>query len=1303
MLKTKLVFILLGMVCSAVLVDAQNLVKNPGFEEKLNLSDIYGQAGWGLYNPNNYDVVLERDDQIIHSGEFSGVLIVNSPDIHDVVLRQLIDIKGGETYSFFLWYQSSEAPMSLIFVFWDEKSPVGYKGFDNLSSKPNEWIQYTGTIRTPENTTRLALEIRPSSKGIYRLDDISLLLVPAAPAKSIEEGRKKRILILVSEYPTVPCLKTRELFEKNGYEFYLASDFNKITPNFLNKFDIIILGTPFPKVNVTTGKLEPEKEKALGMLWEYVKNGGSILITHAGDQDRGLGIDAQNEFLEPMDAKVLKEIVLDANPLNKYEPESTLVSYVFYHTSKILPSPVSEGVKGLNYVCYYYEPMNTTLQNPIKVGPDWTVVVQGEKTAYSKSYATGGGGMVGALQNSGTYSESPPLVAIREFGKGRVALWPINSGLIYLDGYHKLLDGGVIMNSEVKGKPSNGEALFYNLLTWLCEPSTKIARAEVNESDPIIRRTELVTDAAQKKYNWDTVKLDRPYKKSYKGLIGAISGLSSGTGTPEEFIEAAKNAGYDFIIFTEDLAKMDATKWEKLRTICKDNTTADFLACPGLKYLTEQGSECIIWGPTVVWPKDEWRSKKYPERLIWSGDWIENIATGLQYETFPPSAVIKDSTSPKPAWFLGHFKGFAVYTYEDGNLVDDSYETYLKLQENTDDLFPLAVHLVKNPAEVASAAKIGYQTYTQGNDVREVIRNHTGLWGYEVGWWTFISSGPLIDNFRGYNLKWADMAHLGVDADRLRLRIEVSSEKGLREVKLLDGTRLVAHWLPEGTKTFSKEIDRFHDRSHAFIVEVTDVDGNRAISSDRWTYVEDYFYGMCRDNWNTFVWGKCRESSRIKPIKGFENYIPQNNFFEVLPRIFAKNEETKFLPAFYQIIRWSGRFGSVVDNILYGGYDPGVKLAGWHIRHYPYEIHPIKDYSFTIRRYEFMTARDNPNIQLYEGEINFNTDIEIIEDKTALCPPSVAYPGIRLLATNYMNPRPSNIAISQNGKVSIMKIKGGLEGKLNKGDYFSLYPSAGGSLSVISLMDGMKYGLFYLDASETPYATVGIDLPSLKIKSGTKVKFKFITVVGPPIVEDQEPTTVKWVTSSLGLSGEPTYKVNPTIGNVLSSEFILKLKANNGSFRGTITEARLPLDLPILIEGLNERWDAGIWYPGKNKIAMVERKIDEYSEYHTSVVSKDVEDLLIRIPVMDGCSYCQIDTSYGNKDIFIGNFVVCDQKDIFIRVVEVKKGYARIEVNNPTDKPVKCTVKRAQGFTLIPEFSKTFTVKTGDSIQFEIR
>ena len=188
----------------------------------------------------------------------------------------------------------------------------------------------------------------------------------------------------------------------------------------------------------------------------------------------------------------------------------------------------------------------------------------------------------------------------------------------------------------------------------------------------------------------------------------------------------------------------------------------------------------------------------------------------------------------------------------------------------------------------------------------------------------------------------------------------------------------------------------------------------------------------------------------------------------------------------------------------------------------------------------------------------------------------------------------------------------------------------------------------------------------------------------------------------LGIGCAPAYTVTASIGRAETVDGILRLTPDNGSFRGTTTAADLPIDLPVIMSGLNPNWDAGIVYYGKNQIRTPMYSTNEYLQ--RSIFMHDVEhqDLLIHIPVLeDGNGYLQIETSRA-RDLFIGNLLICDAPQVRLTVVDTTAGKRKIEVHNPTDQVVRTTVRPARGFTLLGDFARTVEVQPGSSLIVEL-
>ncbi|HEY3416510.1 MAG TPA: hypothetical protein VGM23_06475, partial [Armatimonadota bacterium] len=150
------------------------------------------------------------------------------------------------------------------------------------------------------------------------------------------------------------------------------------------------------------------------------------------------------------------------------------------------------------------------------------------------------------------------------------------------------------------------------------------------------------------------------------------------------------------------------------------------------------------------------------------------------------------------------------------------------------------------------------------------------------------------------------------------------------------------------------------------------------------------------------------------------------------------------------------------------------------------------------------------------------------------------------------------------------------------------------------------------------------------------------------------------------------------------------------------TQAKLPLDLPVFIDGLNERWPAGILYQGRNELMVPVWRIDKVGNRYAELVKTPGENQLRRFAINNGTGMLQVDTEIGDKDIYIGNLLVCDNREIILSLDDARPDKRIITANNPTDTPVTCTIKPGPGFDLLGNFSKTVTLQPGGFERFSL-
>jgi hypothetical protein len=238
------------------------------------------------------------------------------------------------------------------------------------------------------------------------------------------------------------------------------------------------------------------------------------------------------------------------------------------------------------------------------------------------------------------------------------------------------------------------------------------------------------------------------------------------------------------------------------------------------------------------------------------------------------------------------------------------------------------------------------------------------------------------------------------------------------------------------------------------------------------------------------------------------------------------------------------------------------------------------------------------------------------------------------------------------------------------------------------------------------YLGCSLDGGQPKLAKGQKVNYRYLAVwSGVNPIPDNG--FIEEVFDKLGMRGRTAYTVAPRHGAVLDTRFVLRLQAENCGFAGKITQANLPMNLPVFIEGLNPRWPAGILYKGKNVLLVPVWRMDKVGNRYAERVKTQGRNQLFRFAIpatrgtssLNGTGMLQVDTEISDKDVYIGNLLVCDQPEVFLSLDDVRPGKVVFTANNPTDKGVNCTIRPGPGFDLLGDFAKTVTLPLGGFVR----
>ena len=1132
--------------------------------------------------------------------------------------------------------------------------------------------------------SRWGLATRSAALAALALSGASMLS-PRSAAQEPKAGKAAACLVLMHHakegepkpdlrmnHFALPDPKLRARLKALGFEVSAAPYASGLTMDFLKQFNVVVM--PHPYLRGYAPGLDDMAAEKQQLLLDYVQAGGGLLVLRTQGWQFGEDIDELNRWLAPLDLEIPSEQVVDDEHKLTLESGSKLS-----WTDNLATHPVTEGVGGIFYTTYHHMYSDST--SPVKPGKDWTVLLRGKATTRSMKTVKGA---KPPPPTPGTYASEPPLLAVRDYGKGRVAVWPVNSTIIWQDGYHMLWGRGLVMDGESSGMRGDGAKLVENLLTYLAEPS----RGEFGGFKPPPKE-EPKPELGFVTIDWDKDGYSGAYMPHcFVGLIGVKSALSSGTGSPAQFIQAAQEAGYDFVGFTEDLDQLTEAEFGQLQETCKTASTDKFKAYPGFAYLDESGNSWVTFSDRLRWPEPGWWSAKHAGRIkvnnaLWRGC------------RFPPVILLHPHGNPEKAAFQGNFKGLSVYTYASGKLLDDALDVYLRLQRMRYELCPVAVHLVTSPEQVKPAKSTGYQTYVRWNDhsMAEALSSHIPAYKgtYIFTRSCFISEGPILEDNRIRNFATSDLV-LPAN-DRIRIHIRASAPGGLREVAILDADapRPWRRFLPGGKDVFDATIDHFHDRQYNLILTATDTEGRKALGWNAWTAVQENNYPRCSDNLNTMPRGKWWGAPKhMQNVRGIENYQAVRNFrYLGVPLLEGLAESVRAAIEYYPVLVC--RFGTILDCLI-DDHHPVSASANLDHTDLPELAEPNVFFGGKVRHTLFTPWQDGALITLVEGDFTAKQDIE---SKRA-----------QILSFNGRQGADCVSATRPDGRLYCAKLNTRMPhcgGELPLNGFAAILPQPfRGSVGMIALQEGLRYLAF----------TGGSDMCNFRgllwdgkrtVKAGEKLTYRYL---GVNSALDAPPDTrfVAEIVDTLGLGREPAYQVRPTTGSVTGTRFILNLQADGYAFTGTLTEAKLPLNLPVMIAGLNPRWHAGVWYKGSCRLHTAEWVVNDMNQRWTERRVRTVKDEIQHFPVMeDGVGFLQLNTTFGAKNVTIGNLLVSDNPNVCLTLVDRRPGREAFVIHNPTDAAIACEVRPGPGFTLLGDFRSSMTVPPGSSVRKTVK
>ena len=1071
-----------------------------------------------------------------------------------------------------------------------------------------------------------------------------------------------------------------EELARQGVAFTSCSYFEPLTADFIKKFNVIVVDRlpPIGAEYDVFGQRMAAYWANMKLVRLAVEQGAGALIYPDLADGGGMKCGGWNQEMKPWGIQIQQMCIRDpARGCEVWNSQIGKGDNAYCWTENLVKHPVTDGLKRVYYASANLRWDDCYTAPPLICDKSWTPLVMAMP------------GATVAQQVDDKWSDQPipqgglVLAAVRNVGKGRVGVLAVHPYYVHQVGYARLADGrhgemspgvvdGIVLKKGDGKVPSDTGALVMRMYAWLGANSAAAGFGGYKSGDPIGKGTALFSEDA-KQFNpvqdfdqyvmppsWRHKgalvevgkdqyfpELSDPFitgeMKYFKALVGAHSELSDGKGSVANYATQAKKAGYSLLVFTENFEKLSRENWDKLVAQCEQNSSDSLVCLPGYDIQDPDGNHFIVIAASS-YPRASW--------LTPDGKRIKNphMLTLALYNHMVVAH--RSGGGPLPYERLKHFQGMTVFTYRDGKLVDDSQKAYAWQVQNGSMPHPITVHELFDPAEVASAAKAGFQQIMPSDTVRNAVGYfRIGLphfWEAPARY--MVSEGPIVYN-------WVSSPKdIGPDAENrrhFRVAIGVKSDVPLASVTLYDGFTAVRHWLPTGTD-FQATADFQQSHQYDLYVVAHDVNGRRALTSAIRTVPERHHY-RCgdRQNWlgDMFPFNCVYTGTPLPdgldimmPIKGTAEgsalftdvpgtcMAPKINFPFTCNDVslMEVNLDEKYTSALFNKPGWP----SV-------GLDAMPSLPS----------QPSEVYTAKRRNYSFTPGRSGKHwLILSEFDITLKRDVEPV-NVAGLFP---AFGSLR--GTNFFR-------FEAETPVSGVLAKQGVH-DVPKGTL------AGG---YIALSDGLQI-------QDAKFGLAPVKGNPAMIPAGTHLIARFLTAVhgggaysfawsNYGFADNPEG----WL-RAMGFAGPTPYQLTVTRGKLEGIAYLASMTPAGGGVAGEVTQtAEIPYDVPLQIRGLNDHWVAGSWREG---------------------------GAVAYTGVFEGTAWPRLDVSKKGK-FYAGSLLTCGNNDLVLEIVKWTQDAIKIEVHNPTNKPIETTLSTPVEMTNYKAIDRKVTVPAGTTVYLE--
>lgn len=1037
-------------------------------------------------------------------------------------------------------------------------------------------------------------------------------------------------------------------------------------------------------------------EEALGdLLDRYLNEGGSILLLGTEQMNNLENHEEINRWLARHGAQWIWGTVDDEKHRYENPPRTPFNRPEIIWTSNITDHPAMNGVNNLffrNFVLY------VPYLRPLKVSGEWTTLV---KSMPGSTLVDVEGGSLVPKRLEDTRRPGPAnLLAVRQVGKGRLAVMPYTCGQAWFD-IGKPAQGAIGWREGDGERKSDWLPMLRSLALWLTEPARQAGfpggatgtqeftikpdwgtrlpidweKPEMAWRDDDVNRLHSVHSSVWTTADWRNL-LAGNYP-SFKILVGARTVLSGGKGSVADWKKAAKAAGFDGVAFREDILKLSEEQWNSFVEECLAANDDSFIAFPGQQFQTMDGSRFMRFNKTIPYHLRKRLNEKGDRVLHQLHFYFDSGNSGpTDWRSLPANFPLTVKNNPAPWWSYRVYDALPVRIYENGKLIEDNLDTWRKLVSRFEFPTPIALHLLDDPAQVAATANLPHLRLIAPN-MKTLQTDHRwsrkgmGL-GHPFNTVGYLSDGPEIQAFQALHPYRTTLGSRQVEGSyRYRFYIRARSDRPIKRVELISDGEIVRVFHPDRQEVYY-EVDGLHDRQRSLYLRVVDADGREALASSVSIHDKMMYLQWCADHCNMLGAGMSVTKDGQPAKFGVATHVKLQLSTSNGPGASAA-DEVNYIPfgtdtasptlntkGTFQIFTTDGLLPApgydLIPDLLqsYGNRNVRVHRQVAQLqadRNYWINLQPNGERRIGLTYFSAWCGYFNmipfSPFTLTVDDIDFQRDgwqpaFQWTRGEATVHEP-IVLDGKTPIQVMLGNQQKQTDTFQVPGQTVDAKAPGTIRRVLKRGEWLSFSGQMGNG-SLVPLLDG-----FAVEATVNPkggsYLKFGLAQGEKTLAPGDTLTYSFLIMrwpTGMPLSERLEEKVIR----QLGLGGTTGYQLAMHKGTVKSEGFGLIGTLDNGVWLAELPKGELSMRLPLRIAGVNPHWSAGVMRQG----------------------STFFEPLA---PDESGVVWASCDTVGDAGRFFFGHPVVADCNEIVLQTLQRTDGGWTVIAHNPGDTPVK--------------------------------